>query len=387
MRSAPGWRGLRWSLSAARKASGSMRITFVMPYAALNGGNRVIATYALELLAQGHDVRVVSAPKVPQPLRQRLKLWPLGRGNEIKTKKPVHPLFHKLGDRHQVTRTARPVTADDVPDGDVVVATWWRTAAAVAALPPSKGRKFYLLQDYETFVNHRPGQDVPATYELPLTKIAVSGYIRDQLAANHGIPDTIVIPNAVDLQQFDAPPRARNTPLRVGFLYNTHSRKRVELTMEALRLAKARLPELQVLAFGAEHPAQGRVPLPDWVDYRLTPAQSDLAGLYASCDLWLFTSRSEGFGLPLLEAMACRTPVLATRAGAAEALVTGQNGTLMDADAAGFADEIARFAAMDQAQWAQYSQSAYDTARGYSWADATRRLIDVFETTSRPLPE
>lgn len=364
-----------------------MRITFVMPYAALNGGNRVIATYALELLAQGHEVHVVSAPKMAQPLRRRLKLRLLGRGHEIKTKKPTHPLFDALGDRHTVTRTAAPVTADDVPDGDVVVATFWRTAPAVAALPPSKGRKFYLLQDYETFVNHRSDQEVADTYDLPLRKIAVSGYIRDQLATHHGIADIPVIPNAVDLAQFDAPARAKNTPLRVGFLYNTHPRKRVELTIEALRLARARLPELQVLAFGAERPAEGRVALPDWVDYRLTPAQSELAGLYASCDLWLFTTRTEGFGLPLLEAMACRTPVLATRAGAAEDLITGQNGKLMAPDAAAFADEIAGFAAMGQGQWAQYSQAAYDTVRGYSWADATHRLVDLFETTSPQLPE
>jgi glycosyltransferase involved in cell wall biosynthesis len=358
-----------------------MRITFVTPYAALNGGNRVIATYALELLAQGHDVQVVSAPKVRQPLKQRVKLRLLGRGDEIKSVKPVHPLFHELGARHRVTRTAAPVTADDVPDADVVVATFWRTAPAVAALPPAKGRKFYLLQDYETFIDHRPGEKVADTYDLPLSKIAVSGYIRDQLATHHGVQGIPVIPNAVDLDQFDAPARRRNTPLKVGFLYNTHPRKRVELTIEALQLARARVPGLQVLAFGAERPGEGRVPLPGWVDYRLTPAQSDLAGLYASCDLWLFTTRTEGFGLPLLEAMACRTPVLATRAGAAGDLITGKNGKLMEPDAAAFADEIAGFAAMDEAGWAAYSQAAHDTARGYSWADATRRLVQIFEAS------
>ena len=30
--------------------------------------------------------------------------------------------------------------------------------------------------------------------------------------------------------------------------------------------------------------------------------------LYGGCDAWLFATRNEGFGLPILEAMACRTP-------------------------------------------------------------------------------
>ena len=40
--------------------------------------------------------------------------------------------------------------------------------------------------------------------------------------------------------------------------------------------------------------------------------------------MWLFGAREEGFELPILEAMACRTPVLGTPAGAAlELLVDG----------------------------------------------------------------
>jgi glycosyltransferase involved in cell wall biosynthesis len=45
-------------------------------------------------------------------------------------------------------------------------------------------------------------------------------------------------------------------------------------------------------------------------------SDADLPGLYAACALLVFPSLAEGFGLPLLEAMACGAPVIAANASA-----------------------------------------------------------------------
>ena len=50
---------------------------------------------------------------------------------------PVHVL-----DRY------RPVMDCDVPDGDVVIATWWETAEWVVELSSRKGAKAYFIQHY-----------------------------------------------------------------------------------------------------------------------------------------------------------------------------------------------------------------------------------------------
>ncbi|MEM8729299.1 MAG: glycosyltransferase family 4 protein [Pseudomonadota bacterium] len=351
-----------------------MRITFILPFASLSGGIRVVATYAHELTEAGHEVHVISRPLRVKTSRLRTLLNAMVWFSRPTRERRATPLLDFLGDRHRVLDRFRPVQAADVPDSDAVIATWWETARSVAGFPASKGKKFYLLQDYEIFEN-LPAKDVVESYQLPLNKIAVSGYIRNCIAQNHGVGNITIIPNAVDTRQFDAPIRRRTDPLTVGFLYHAHPRKRAGLALQAVIAARRLVPDLRVHAFGRGMPPED-FGLPDWINYRKSPPQEEIPKLYASCDVWLFTSHSEGFGLPLLEAMACRTPVLATRAGAAEDLIDGVNGRLLDADPVAFADAIAQIAAMEQAEWRALSDAAHETAHSYTWTDAARRLVE-----------
>jgi len=76
------------------------------------------------------------------------------------------------------------------------------------------------------------------------------------------------------------------------------------------------LPDLQdaiVLAFG-----EGSVPVPDHSDVRFTGGirdRRDLAQLFAAADVFVSASLMETYGLTLVEAMACGTPVVAFRVG------------------------------------------------------------------------
>jgi glycosyltransferase involved in cell wall biosynthesis len=365
-------------VSDREEASGTdgidMKITFILPFAALSGGTRVVATYARLLHERGHDISVISWAYTPQKGLKPFFRSLLGRQSY---KKPTSTsLLDFLGSKHRILKEGHPLEANDVPDADIVVATWWATAESVASLAPKKGRPFYLLQDYEVFP-YLPVEQVIATYHLPLTKIAVSRYIKKEIENNYGTENIRVIPNAVDYGQFNAPVRDRNTNFSVGFLYTTARRKNIALAIEIISLAKARLPNLQVKVFGAG-PPEASLPLPSWVEYHVAPPEEEIPGIYAACDVWLFTSEKEGFGLPILESMACRTPVLATRAGAAPDLIDGTNGTLLPASAEAFADEITRFAKMSNSEWKGFSNAAHKTATSYSWEDATDRLLEVF---------
>jgi glycosyltransferase involved in cell wall biosynthesis len=91
----------------------------------------------------------------------------------------------------------------------------------------------------------------------------------------------------------------------------------------------------------------------------------------------LCASRSEGFGLPLLEAMACRTPVVSTRVGGATDLIEeGREGYVVDVeDSEGLARRLVQVLSLDEPAWRVMSDAAFATATGYTWDDAT----DLFE--------
>ncbi len=80
------------------------------------------------------------------------------------------------------------------------------------------------------------------------------------------------------------------------------------------------------------------------VDYIRYAPPSDLPSLYGALDCYWVTSRLEGGPVTLLEAMSCATPVVATRVGMVEDVVTsGRDGFVVDVDdARGFFDRTLR---------------------------------------------
>src|ERR1700687_3269604 len=117
-----------------------MRITFVLPTVTMTGGNKVIVIYAQKLMQTGHIVKLVSPPPRATPLRAKVQSLLTGCGWPVDAKR--HPSqFDGAGLDHTILDRWRPVADDDVPDADVVVATWWETAEWVNALGPTKGAK------------------------------------------------------------------------------------------------------------------------------------------------------------------------------------------------------------------------------------------------------
>ena len=102
----------------------------------------------------------------------------------------------------------------------------------------------------------------------------------------------------------------------------------------------------------------------------------DLPAFYAGATCFVYPSLFEGFGLPLLEAMACGCPVVSSdRTSCPE--VVGPAGLLVDPeDVTAIADAIARIAD-DEALRADLRDRGLARSRTFTWEESARRTLGV----------
>jgi len=107
----------------------------------------------------------------------------------------------------------------------------------------------------------------------------------------------------------------------------------------------------------------------------------DLPALYGGAVALVLPSLEEGFGLPALEAMACGTPVIASRRGALPEVV-GDAGLLVDPeDERALAAALARLLGSDHERTA-LARRGLARAAGFTAARTAGRVVDLLETTA-----
>jgi glycosyltransferase involved in cell wall biosynthesis len=196
------------------------------------------------------------------------------------------------------------------------------------------------------------------------------------------LPDerVIVTPNGVDPAFSADGPAARTEDPYVLFVGAIEPRKDPLAAVRALALLEDDVRLVMVgphkrsigplRALITELALQNRVELRGYVD------KADLAALYRGARCLLLPSKYEGFGLPVLEAMACGTPVVATRAGAIPE-VAGDAAVLVDSpDAVVLADGV-RAAERDRAR---LRSAGIARAARYTWAETAKRTARAYQS-------
>ena len=107
-------------------------------------------------------------------------------------------------------------------------------------------------------------------------------------------------------------------------------------------------------------------------------ADADLPALYSAADVFALPSLYEGFGIPVLEAMACGLPVVcADNSSLPEA--AGDAALLVKAlDEQALADAILRLVE-DSALRSQLRERGFEQARRFTWQDAATTLLATYE--------
>jgi glycosyltransferase involved in cell wall biosynthesis len=208
---------------------------------------------------------------------------------------------------------------------------------------------------------------VPRVARAAARVIAVSEFTRTETVELLGIDSerVRVVPNGIeDAFTADGPAAEGDYVLAVGTL---EPRKNLERVAEAARRLGA---ELRVA--GAR--GWGSVALPAHVQALGFVSDEELARLYRGARCLVYPSLYEGFGIPVLEAMACGAPVVTTRGGATEETAGGAAVLVDPLDSASIAAGIEEAARRRD----ELRVLGFARARQFSWAESARATVEVY---------
>ncbi len=185
--------------------------------------------------------------------------------------------------------------------------------------------------------------------------VAISRKHREYLVNEAHLPASkiTVIENGVDLELFQPGPPSgllglRSERPRVGLVAVLRPEKDVTTWLHTIRLLVDRGVEAEYLVVGdgPERRQLERLARELGIAHavRFVGMQQDMPAVYRDLDICVLTSRGEVLPCTLMEAMACGKPVVATRVGAVEDLVShGQTGLLAEpGNVEQLADAVAR---------------------------------------------
>ncbi|KTC62814.1 glycosyl transferase family 1 [Pseudomonas fluorescens ABAC62] len=109
----------------------------------------------------------------------------------------------------------------------------------------------------------------------------------------------------------------------------------------------------------------------------------DLVGLYSLTTLFVFPSTHEGFGLPVLEAMACGAPVIGSNCSSVPEVIGNDEALFDPFSVASIADKLAE-ALDDEALRSRLVDHASRQCKKFSWDDSARKTISALEQRYLP---
>jgi glycosyltransferase involved in cell wall biosynthesis len=196
-----------------------------------------------------------------------------------------------------------------------------------------------------------------------------------------------VIPEGVDRGFFypRSPDEVDAVRLRHGLPVNyflavgsLQPRKNFTALLAAWKTLAASRPQVSLAVVGASAPhfrSPALEPVPAGVQFLGYVPDRDLPALYSGALALVSPSLYEGFGLPLLEAMACGTPVAASNSGALPELIEGCGLLFNPRQPRAIADCLESLAG-DLYLRNNLARSGLEHSRGYGWGRTAQLIWD-----------
>ncbi len=203
----------------------------------------------------------------------------------------------------------------------------------------------------------------------------------------------VVVPNGIDIPPGGAPyaaaadDRAVGTtrPLRLVSVARFSREKGVDLAAQAVAVARARGVPVVLEAFGADggdaaevHRIASEPALHNAIRLAGRFAEEERTKFLRAHDVVIVPSRTEGFGLAALEALACGVPLISTRVGGLRDFIDTSVAWIAEPDAESLADAICG-AACDPSGRRVRAEAGLERARSFGW----ERVIEQYEKVLR----
>ena len=354
------------------------RIVFLFPHPAVGptGGYKVVYEYANRLAADGYQVGIVYSGSIYwnrkslfhkmtcciRYIQKQLQGYSCRSWFTLDERIDEHFTF-SLNQRH-------------VPKADIYVATSPYTAYYLNEYDHSS-KKFYFIQGYENW-----GEGLKAilhdTYHYPFQKVVIARWLKEMLKKQFQ-EESIWIPNGFDFSKFRKTIAVeKKNPFMVSMLYHQMELKDCAIGFRAFEIVKERFGNLRVSLFGVHDKPKD---LPDWYDYYKRPSDELHNRLNNEAAIFIGTSKTEGWGLTVGEAMMCGQAVCCTdNAGYQEMAIDRETALVSPVgDSEAMANNIIRLIEDEELRY-RIANNGYQFIQRFTWEESYHKLKSMFES-------
>lgn len=337
-----------------------MKIAFILPGGGVSGGVRCTVKAANGLLQRGHEVQLLVNKKNPSIQSQLRNLW-IG-------------LRYPLGNDWLDMFEGAVERFDDIEKcafqaNEIVVASGWWAAGKMRQVKLPGIIKVHHIRG----VGFHDNDKMRAAWGENVPKIAVASYLEEVIEKTCGQSIMAVIADGIDTKEYypTVPENQRNG---VGTIFGSGYHKDPETVLKVLEMLHRDCPATHQRVFGS---CRRPKDIPRKLYCRL-PSLERIREIYSQSLVWIMGSCSEGFGLPILEAMACGCAVVATDCGGSrDIIVDGENGFLVEV---GNVEQIVNRVKQlldDKELRQRFVKKSRETVSKFSWDSSVDKLEEV----------
>jgi len=251
----------------------------------------------------------------------------------------------------------RPLSELNTTDGDTIIATRWEQCERLTPMP---GKKFQFVQGDDLQLLGPDQQEQCARWrnhpEWGL--IGVSRYVL--MRWNRGD----VVPNGLNERFFEDKEVQKDIDILIEG--NNEPNKNIGEALSIAQAVETKLPGIKIAWLGRDtYTVNG-------VETFTNPSQEDIPAIYQRSKVMIKLSKTEGFCLPILEAMASRSLVVTTTMGGNDDWCEHGRNCLLTSDCF-VVDEIVEHLESEKHRW--LVERARETAKSFDWNKSIQKLL------------